>query len=83
MGITTLDRRGEVGERVQAVRVRMVVENHDDAAPWRVDTRQQIFTIEALAVDRTTFARMHVVPPPPSAYSTLLLGPGGSRPYEF
>jgi hypothetical protein len=134
MGITTLERRGEGGERVQAVHVRMVVENRDDAAPWQVDTRQQIFTLDvrnsrpafvsassgqppllsipphttevidlyyalpqsmqtastiprfeilwyvqtpqALALDRTTFARMHAVPPPARAYSTLLLGSG-------
>jgi hypothetical protein len=38
---------------------------------WYVQTPQ------ALAVDRTTFARMHVVPPPAPAYSALLLGSGG------
>jgi hypothetical protein len=64
LGIARLQSRREDSEHIHAMHVRMVVDNNDDTAPWQVDTRQQIGSLDGYGQSRPAFASAGAARPP-------------------
>lgn len=64
LGIATLEPQDEEGERIHAMHVRLVVANNDDVAPWQLDTRQQIGSLDHDGQSRPAFATASIGRPP-------------------
>jgi hypothetical protein len=64
LGIATIAPRGADGAPVRAVHVTLVADNHDDRAPWQLDTRRQIGGLVGRGQSRAAFAASSVGQPP-------------------
>ncbi len=64
LGIATLAPRARDDEPTRAMHVRIIVDNHDDAAPWQIDTRQQIAIMTGRGQSRPAFATSSIGHPP-------------------
>jgi hypothetical protein len=73
LGIAKLEPRAPAGsqassdgdeEPIPAVHVRMIVDNNDDTAPWQVDTRQQVGSLDNHGESRPAFASVSAGRPP-------------------
>lgn len=73
LGITTLEPTSDGQERVRAMHVRVVVDNNDDTAPWQLDTRQQIASLDSYGQSRPAYASTSFGTPP-----VISIAPGAS-----
>lgn len=64
LGVATLEPRGDDADRVQAMHVRLIADNTDDAAAWQIDTREQAAAIDGYGQSRPAFAAASVGRPP-------------------
>jgi hypothetical protein len=74
LGISKLEPQGrseawdESSEgHIRAMHVRLIVDNNDDTAPWQVDTRQQIGSLDNHGQSRPAFATLGAGHPPIAA----------------
>ncbi len=77
LGIAELQRTPDSEYRVRALHVRLVVDNNDDTAPWQVDTREQIATLDGYGPSRPAFAK--ATPGRTQRASMVTIAPGTSR----
>jgi hypothetical protein len=64
LGVATLEPRGDDTDRVQAMHVRLIADNNDDAAAWQIDTREQTTALDGYGQSRPAFASASVGRPP-------------------
>jgi hypothetical protein len=64
LGVVTLEPRGDDADRVQAMHVRLIADNTDDAAAWQIDTREQAAALDGYGQSRPAFAAASVGRPP-------------------
>jgi hypothetical protein len=64
LGVATLEPRGDEADRVQAMHVRLIADNNDDAAAWQIDTREQTTALDGYGQSRPAFASASIGRPP-------------------